>query len=137
MPLEGFPDLKIELDDNTAGTLKDISAYVTSINGWNLERVIEELTAAGDSDDRWADVGITRKGEVVLEGPYDDAVDGLVDITKVASDLGQTRTLQLTFDAAAADVEVVECIIQRVERLPQRGQFHGYRVTLRPTGAIT
>lgn len=138
MGLFGFPDLKIELDDNTGGTLQDISAYVTEISGWSKEQIIQEITAAGDSDDRWANVGITRKGEIVLTGPYDDTANKLVDITKVASDLGQTRTLQLTFDGAtAADVETVEAIIMKVERNPSRDALHNYSVTLRPTGAVT
>ena len=138
MALFGFPDLKIELDDDSGGTLKDISAYVTEISGYSKEAIVEEITAAGDSDDRWGWTNLVKKGEVVLTGPYDNTVDKLVDITKVASDLGQTRTLQLSFDAAVgADVETVEAIIMKVERNPSRDSLHAYSVTLRPTGAVS
>ena len=138
MAVHGFPDLKIEVDTTSGGSLGDISAYVTEINGWTKEAILQEITAAGDADDKWSKVGITRKSEVVLTGPYDTTTDKLVDITKVASDLGETRTLKLTFDGGtAADVQTVECIIMKVERNPQRDQLHSYSVTLKPTGAVT
>ena len=134
----GFPDLKIEVDTTEGGSLGDWSSYVTEISGWSKEAILEELTGAGDSDDRWGKVGIIRKGEVVLTGPYDNTTDKLVHATKDASDLGETRTLQLTFDGAtAADVETVECIIMKVERNPSRDALHAYSVTLRPTGAVS
>jgi hypothetical protein len=134
----GFPDLKIELDIAVGGALGDISAYVTEINGYSVEAVLEEVTAAGDDDDAWAKVGMTRKGEIVLTGPYDDTASKLVAITKATGDLGGQRTLKLTFDGATlADVKNVECLIQKVERNPKRDALHSYSVTLRPTGAIT
>jgi len=136
MALFGWPDLKIELDTTSGGSLGDISAYVTEINGQSVEAILEEITAAGDSSDRWAAVGLTRSQEIVLTGPYDNTTDKLVDITEDNSDLGETRTLQLTWDGAtAADVQTVEAIIAKVERNGARDQFHRYSVTLRPTGA--
>lgn len=134
----GFPDLKIELDGASGGSLTNISAFVTEISGWSKEAIVQEITAAGDDDDRWAFVGIRKKAEITLTGPYDDVSDGLVAITKAHSALGETRTLQLTFDGTGAtDVETVECIIIRVERSSARDQLHNYMVTLRPTGDIT
>ena len=131
-----FPDLKIELD-NSGGSLQDISAYVKTINGWNKERIVEEITGAGDNDDRWAGIGFLQKNEVELAGEYDNTTDGLLDIAKNWSD-DSLRTLQLTFDGATAlDVEVVECLLARVQRNPSRGAFTQVVVTLRPTGAIT
>lgn len=131
-----YPDLKIELD-NATPALQDISAYVTAINGWTKERIVEEITGAGDANDRHADIGFLQKNEVELTGPYDNTADGLLDIVKNWTD-GSERTLQLTFDGAtAADVETVECLLVRVQRNPTRGGFTQVVVTLRPTGAIT
>ena len=138
MAVFGFPDLKIELDVGTGGALGDISAYVTEIGGYSKEAVLQELTAAGDDDDRWGAVGITRKSEIVLTGPYDNTANKLVAITKAAAALGGLRTLQLTFDGdTGADVETVECLIMKVERNPARDTLHNYVVTLRPTGAVS
>lgn len=135
MPLEAFPDLKIEIDDAVAGSLTDISAYVTAINGYTVEKILEELTSAGDATDRWASTGIEQKSEITMSGPYDDQASSLVTLTLDKE--GELRTLKLTFDAAAADTRQVECLIKSTERTPSRGQFHGYQIVLRPTGAIT
>ncbi len=135
MALFGYPDLKIELDD-TGSTAKDISSVVTSINGYTKEAIIEEITGAGDAVDIWAAIGLVKKSEIVLAGPYDDTTDKMVNITKGA--LGDTRTLKLTFDGVtAADVEIVECIIKQISRNPARDALTQYEVTLQPTGAIT
>ena len=135
MAKASFVDLKIELD-NGSGSLKDISRFVTSINGWNVERILEEITGAGDATDRWAAIGFLQKNEVELTGPYDDEADGLVALTKSWDDDSE-RTLKLTFDAAESDSAQVEVLLTKVQRNPARGQFHSYVVTLRPTGDIT
>ena len=134
----GFPDLKIELDDDAAGTLQDISAFVTEISDRTIEAILEEITAAGDSVDNWAAVAITKKGEITLTGPYDNTAAKLVLITNQAGDVGQTRTLQLTYDGAtAADVLIVECIIKSTSHNASRDALHAYSVILQPTGVIT
>lgn len=135
MALFSWANFKIEFDDS-GGTLRDISAYVTSFNGWTRDRVLEEITAAGDSNDRWADVGILIKEEVVMSGPYDDQSNSLVEISIGAE--GSTRTLQLTFDVGtASDVQSVETIIKRARYAPSRNALTNYELALRPTGAIT
>ena len=102
MALKGFPALKVQLDITAGGALQDISAYVTEINGFTVEQVLEEISAAGDASDRWAAVGFEQKQEITLAGPYDDAATGLFGITKNGE--GETRTLELTFDLAGAAV---------------------------------
>jgi hypothetical protein len=134
----GFPDLKIELDINSGGALGDISAYVTEISDRSIEAILEEITAAGDTVDNWAAVGITKKGEITLTGPYDNTADKLVLITNQAGDVGETRTLKLTYDGAtAADVLIVEAIIKSTSHNASRDALHAYSVVLQPTGAIT
>ncbi len=134
MGKESYVDLKIELDDSQ-GAAKDISKYVTSLNGWNVERLLEEVTGAGESTDRWGAIGFLQKSEVELTGPYDDTADGLVAITKGWNDDSE-RTLTITFDGAEADSATVECLLNRIQRNPARGAFHTYVVTLRPTGSV-
>lgn len=134
----GWPNLTIELDTTEGGSLGDMSAYITEFNGLSPEAVLEEITAAGDTSDRWAAVGLTRKNEITMTGPYDNTTDKLVHATKDAGDLGETRTLKVTYDTGAgADILIVEAIIMRVERNTQRDRLHQYTVTLRPTGAIS
>ena len=135
MALRGYPALKIEIDASVGGGLTDISAYVTEINGFTVEQVLEEISAAGDATDRWAAVGFEQKAEITLAGPYDDQADSLVAITLDGE--GSTRTLKFTFDAGATDVRQVECIIRTSGRAPSRGAFTKYELALRPTGAVT
>ena len=135
MPLEAFPDLKIEIDASVGGALTDISAYVTAINGYTVEKILEELTSAGDDTDRWASTGIEQKSEITISGPYDDQANSLVAVTLDGE--GGLRTLKLTFDDAAADTRQVECLIKSTNRAPSRGAFHQYEIVLRPTGAVT
>jgi len=132
MTKASYKDLTISLDYATAA--KDISAYVTSINGWSVERLVEEITAAGDTDDKWAALGIKQKGEVVLTGPYDDTQYGLYDTAKDWTDDSE-QTLTLAF--VSGDSMSVECLLKKLEINPSRGAFHAVVVTLRPTGAIT
>ena len=136
MTLRGYPALKIEIDASVGGALTDISAYVTEINGFTVEQVLEEISAAGDATDRWAAVGFEQKSEIVLSGPYDDQSNSLVALTLDGE--GELRSLKLTFDmATASDTREVECLIRTTERAPSRGAFTKYTLTLRPTGAIT
>ena len=134
----GFPDLKIEMDVSSGGSLGDLTLFVTEISERSIEAILEEITSAGDTVDRWAAVGITKKGEITLTGPYDNTADKLVLITNQAGDVGETRTLQLTYDVGvAADVLIVECIIKSTSHNASRDALHAYSVVLQPTGAIT
>ncbi len=137
MALHGFPNLKIEIDASVGGALTDISAYVTEINGYTVEQVLEEITSAGDATDRWAAVGFEQKSEIVISGPYDEQANSLVNLTMDGE--GELRSFQLTFDddGGPLDTRAVECLIRMTERAPSRGAFHNYTVTLRPTGAVT
>ena len=131
-----FKDLIIKLD-NATPTLTDISQYVTEIPGWTPDRIVEEITGAGDTGDRHSDIGFLQKNEVQLTGPYDNITDGLLDILKAWTD-GSERTLQLTFDGAtAADVINVEVLLMGFQRNPVSRQFTQVVATLKPTGAIT
>jgi len=135
MPIWGFPALKVELDDELAAA-KDISPYVTHINGWTKEQILEELTSAGDDDERWGVVGFNKVSPVVLTGPYDDAADSLYDVVMIQ--WITPRTLTLTFDMpGAADVQNVETYIESVEIIVERGKLQSTIVTLQPTGAVT
>ena len=130
MALYGFPNLTLSLDDET-NNLRDISAYVTQINGWTKEQVLEELTAAGDDDERWGVVGLSGASPVVLSGPYDDTANGLYDCSWMAWETA--RTFRITLDAA----QNIETYIESVEIVEERGKLAQVIVTLQPTGAVT
>ena len=135
MALKGFPNLKIEIDGEVPA-LNDVSVYVTAINGWTKEQILEELTSAGDSDERWGVVGLDRVEPITLTGPYDNTASGFYDSVKIT--WTTARTLKLTFDmAGAADVQQVETYIRSVSVKPERGKLHAVECVLQPTGAVT
>jgi hypothetical protein len=132
MAVHGYPNLIISLDGNV------ISGYVTAISGWNVERITEEITGAGDSTDKWAALGFLMKNPVTLSGPFNDVTDGLVDTVESWADDGSEVALVLTFDGVtAAHVATVNVLKGTVNIAPSRGALTQYEVTLRPTGAIT
>ncbi len=134
MAIHGFPNLTITLDDETGGA-QDISAYVTHINGFAKEQILEELTAAGDDDERWINVGIDFAEPVVLTGPFDDAADSLYDV--VAIQWATARTLTFNFDGGGGDTQNVETYIESVETIVESGKLNSVVATLQPTGAVT
>lgn len=130
MATYGFPSLTINLDDE-GGDLRDISAFVTHVNGWKKSQILEELTGAGDDDERWGVVGVNMVDPVVLTGPYDDAANSLYDCVMLQWVVA--RTLRFTFDAA----QNVETYIESVEIKGERGKLNSVIVTLQPTGDVT
>lgn len=130
----GYPDLKIEFDE-VGGSPTDMSTFVTSVGGQSKEAVLEEITAAGDTDERWAAVGLNRHGEITLGGPYDDtAVTGPEVIFNAP---GNTTTRTLKFTYGGTKTFEIECIIKSFAVGMVLGELDTYEVVLRPTGAAT
>ena len=134
MALAGFPDLTIQLDGADTN-LDDISAYVTTINGWKKSQIVEEITAAGDADEVWATVGINKVDPIVLTGPYDNSDPSLWFQCEDDTTWEVIRTLQFVF--LAGDTQNVETYISSFEVNPARGALHAVVVTLQPTGDVT
>ena len=128
----GYPDLKIEVDDS-GSQARDVSLFVTSINGVNIEEILQEITAAGDAQERWIAITFQRMEPLVLGGPHDDAALSLFAITRDA--LGDTRTVKVTIGGSVT-IEA-EMIIQTNNIGFTLKAKHEYSVTLQPTGTIT
>jgi hypothetical protein len=127
----GFADLKIEVD-NSGGSPIDMSTYITSINGFSIEAILEEITSAGDADERWAAVGVSRAAEIVFGGAFDDTVTTGPDA--IFNALGDTREIKFTY--GGSKTSTFEAIIRRYDRSPAMGELTKFEVALQPTGAI-
>lgn len=128
----GFPDLKVEFD-NGSDALQDMSTYVDTIGGQSKEKVLEEITAAGDADERWASVGLNRHGEITMGGKYDDTAATGPEV--IFNSPGDTRTLKFTY--GGTKTFEIECIIRTFSVGMSQGALTTYEVVLRPTGAAT
>jgi hypothetical protein len=62
--------------DDSGGTPVDISQYVQSFNGIEIENIIEETHTFGDSFEENTPIGIGRVTNITLEGLYDDVAGG-------------------------------------------------------------
>ena len=134
MAIRGYPDFIVELDDD-GGTLQDCSATVRGFSGLPKTRQVEEVTGANEDTDRHADVGITKKGQVTMSGPYDDRSNGLVELTEDSE--GDTRTLRVDWNGTGSNRQTVEAIIMSTDHNPNVDVLTQYQVVMQPTGAIT
>jgi hypothetical protein len=130
----GFPDLLVEFDNASAAPI-DMSTYVDTIGGQSKEAVLEEITAAGDADERWAAVGLNRHGEITLGGKYDDTAATGPEVIFNAPGNTTTRTLKFTY--GGTKTFEIECIIKSFAVGMSQGELDTYEVVLRPTGAAT
>jgi len=128
----GFGDLVISFD-NAGGSPVDMSAYITSVNGFEKEALVEEVTAAGDNDQAWASVGVSKVSPVTLGGPFNDAATTGAHV--IFNSIGSTRTLTITFGGSI--VQNVECIIQKYNLKPNQNGLTMFEVLLQPTGAVS
>lgn len=128
----GSDQLTIEFD-NSGGTLVDMTAHVTEINGFSTQAVLEESTPFGASWEESLYSGVKLADDVELTGFYDDTATTGPDA--IFNALGSTRTLKLTW--GGAKTSQVEAIIAQYDRNPAVKESTKYTVTLKPTGAVT
>ncbi len=128
----GFGDLKIEVD-NSGGSPTDMSTFIKTVNGFSIEALLEEITSAGDADERWAKVGVSRASEIVFGGDFDD--EAATGPDAIFNSLGDTRTVKFTY--GGTKTSEVEAIIKRYDRSPTKGELTNFEVALQPTGAVT
>ena len=73
-------DLVFKLDVQGGATLKDISAYVKSVDGLPGENDMGDVTVGGSTGYRW--LRGLPKADISLECVFDDAVDSAYDVVK-------------------------------------------------------
>lgn len=128
----GMPELKVEVD-NSGGTPVDMSTYVRTVNGVDIQKVVNEITSAGDTAERWDSINLTSAPEIVLAGPYDDTATTGPDA--IFNSVGDTRTVKFTF--GGSKTFEVEGIIRRYGVRMGGTDHDTYEVAFQPTGAIT
>ena len=134
----GSNSLTIQVDSTEGGSLSDISNYITSINGVEVEAVLAESHAFGDSWFEHLATGLRKMNPVVLGGFYDDTAStgpNAIFVGVQDSPADQTRTLQITW--GGSKTTTVEVWIQKYSRMATRNELTRFEVTLQPTGAVT
>jgi hypothetical protein len=127
-------DIVIKYDDAN-GDLQDISQYVQTLGGIEIENLIEETHTFGDSMEESTPVGIGRWAQVEIGGLYDDAAGGPNDLflqSLPTSPNDPTRTLEITW--GNNHNTSVETILIKYTRQPDRSALTKFSATLQPVG---
>lgn len=125
--------------DNNADTLIDLSQYILSINDVDVEQVLEETHAFGDSWEEHKAVGIGRVPVIELQGLYDDTAtvgpDALFANRIPETPATATRTLKITW--RSGKTTSVETRLVGYRRSADRGGLTKFTARLQPTGQVT
>lgn len=133
----GSNSLTFKIDLADAGSLVNISNFVRSINGFEVERLLTESTAFGDSWVEHLQTGLRRGNDVEIGGYYDDtaAASGPEGLNIAAVTHAVTRTVEITW--GGTKTSTFEVWIQKYSRKPSVGNLTEWSATLRPSGAVT
>lgn len=125
--------------DNSGGTLVDLSQYILTIGGVDVESVLEEVHSFGDSWEESLPIGVGKMAPIVLGGLYDSVVtvgpDALFIRTSPETPTSATRTLEITWEGSKKTT--VETFVKVYKRSPDRNALTKFEVTLQPTGTVT
>lgn len=130
----GPDDLTITIDDDAAGSPADVTQHVDSIDGFEIEAIIEEAHTFGDAWVEQLYSGLRRANEFTVEGFYDD-VASVGSKPMYNNSEGETRSVVITW--GGSNTSSFEAIIKSHRRIPTREGSLRYSVTLVPTGAVT
>jgi hypothetical protein len=125
--------------DNSGGTPVTMTTYVQTINGVDVESLMEQSDSFGDSWLEFLPVGVRKvSGDIVLEGLYDDtATTGPDAVFNAPAPTVATSSRTLTLTFGGSKTFAVETYIKKYSRMLVRGKLHRYSVTLQPTAAVT
>lgn len=132
-------NVEIQVDDSS-GSLVDMSNYIREFNGFDVEAMVEDGHAFGDSWVEQLFSGLRKANDITIKGQYDDtATTGpnvmFNDVGNTGSSGAGTRTLKVTW--GNSKYTQVEVWIKSYRRLPSVGKLTEYEVVLSPSGAVT
>jgi len=133
----GSPSVTINFDD-TGGTPRDVTQYVTAINGIEVEAMTEATTAFGDSWGEHTGTGMHNVPDIVVDGFHDDtATSGPHVVFRVvdSSPSASTRTLAVAHGGTNGTA-TVECRCVKYQVMAKIGELTKFKATLRPTGSL-
>lgn len=132
----GPNSLQIQVDDS-GGVLRNMTAYILTINDVSVEAVMEETQAFGKAWKESLATGVRFMAPIVLGGLYDDVANGpdAVFVGVASGPAAATRTFQVTYGAAKSTS--VETLVAKYVRKPDRNALTKFEATLQPTGTVT
>lgn len=132
----GPADIIIEFDDS-GGTLRVMTPYILTINGFDVEAAMEETTTFGLAWKTSKGTGVRMASNIVLGGNYNDTASTGPDAifkTVVSGPSVATRTFKITYGSTNASS--CETNIKKYGRKPGK-LLTKFEAELEPTGAVT
>lgn len=111
----------------------EMKNYIDTINGLDIEALIQESHAFGDSWVEHLYSGVKRGGPLTLSGFYDDT--GTTGPDAKFNTVGTEVAVVITW--GGSKTSTFTGLVTAYRRLPVRGESTRFEVTLNPTGAIT
>ncbi len=138
----GFNTAKLQITSvSTTTTFNDISNYIDTISGLDLEAMVQDSHAMGDSWTESLFTGTKKFNTFTIEGFYDDtAATGPHALFGAPNALGAERVIKFSPDGTApgtANAIKSDVIIQKYMVKPTRNDLTRFTLTLVPTGAVT
>lgn len=113
----------------------DMSQHVRSINGVEIEAILEEAHSFGDTWFESLATGLKRMNPIELGGFYDDTAVSGPDVKFGPTALGTSATLQITWGGTKSTS--VTAFVEKYTRGATLGGMTQYTVVLRPSGTVT
>lgn len=124
--------------DDSGGTARDVTQYITEMNGIEIEAVTDPTHAFGDAWEEHTGTGMSKVGDIQLKGFHDDtATSGphVVFRTLDTSPSATSRTLAIAFGGTNGTATVeTRCIKYKVTG--KVGNLSMFEATIRPTGSL-
>jgi hypothetical protein len=133
---QGPAQVAINYDDAPGGTLRNMTAYITSIGEIGVEQINEKTNPFGQAYESNSPVGVQTMPEVPIEGYFDTtATTGphVVFGTPDTDPNGTTRTL--TFSPGDSKLFTVETRLKSYKVIAQLGQLTKFRAMVTQAGA--
>ena len=113
---------------------QNLSGYIDTFNGLEIEAMLQESHAFGDSWVEQLFSGVRRGNEFTVEGFYDDDAAG-PDATLGGTVIGTAVAVVVTW--GGSKTSTFSALVRAYRRLPSRGESTRFGATLVPSGAIT
>ena len=138
MALRG-PDLVAVQVTTVSSTVsfRNITQQVQEISGLDIEAILQDTQAFGDTYTEQSFVGVRRINEVTLTTLYDDdTTTGVAGIFGAATDVGAERVIKLNIGTTNLYPKF-DFIVKNFRRTFNRGALQGAEIVLAPTGAFS
>lgn len=126
----GPNQLKIEFADSGA-SLQDMSNYIRTFNGLDVQAILVEGHAFGDAWVETLFTNIRKAADITMGGYYDDTASTGPDAVFNAT--GDVREMKVTWGVKTSDFDAA---IGSYKRLPTLNDLTKFEVMVRPTGEV-